>query len=211
MTYPKFYFVIFLMQSATLALAGRPLLVDDANTNESGNGHVEAWYDNKDKSFTAAPAYAPLEGLELGAMISKNNSTSENAYGLQFKKLLSASQESGCNTAVTLGRSFVQSSDDYSVYGWGILTCNAIQSGSVHMNFGLTKANTQSAKQLYGIAAEYPIFGYVPHIEWFHQHGEKSVLAVGIRTEIIEDLQIDGSYRIQDSEPFFTIGLKFQF
>ena len=165
--------------------------MDDANTNESGHGHIETWYDSKDKSFTVAPVYAPLEGLELGAVLSKSNSTFENTYSFQLKKLLSVAQESGCNTAATLGRSSVQNSGDQTVYGWGILTCNSIEWGSVHMNLGLTKANTQSSQQLYGIAFEYPIKGFVPHIEWLHQDSEKDVISIGIRTELIKNLQIE--------------------
>ena len=207
----KFYILFFLLHTSTLVLAGRPLLVDDANTNESGHGHIETWYDSKDKSFTVAPVYAPLEGLELGAVLSKSNSTYENTNSFQFKKLLSVARESGCNTAATLGRSSVQNSGYHTVYGWGILTCNSIEWGSVHMNLGLTKTNTQSSKQLYGIALDYPIFGFVPHIEWLHQDSEKNVAAIGIRTELIKNLQIDSSYRTQGNQSYYTVGMKFQF
>jgi len=203
--------LIFLIQISTLVLAGRPLLVDDANTNESGHGHIETWYDSKDKSFTVAPVYAPIEGLELGAIVSKSNSTNENTYSLQLKKLFTAAQENGCNTAATFGRSAVQNSSDYTVYGWGIVTCNSKDWGSLHMNLGLTKENTQSSNQLYGIALEYPIERLVPHIEWLHQDNEKDVAAIGIRTEVIKNLQIDGSYRMQDGESYYTVGLKYQF
>ena len=118
----KSFVLLIFMQTSILALAGRPLLVDDANTNEVGRGHIEAWYDNKDKSFTAAPVYAPIEGLELGAILSKSNSTNENTYSVQFKKLFTATQENGCNTAATLGRSALQNSNDYTLYGWGIVS-----------------------------------------------------------------------------------------
>jgi len=203
--------LLFLMQTSTFVLAGRPLLVDDANTNEVGHGHIEAWYDNKDKSFTAAPVYAPIEGLELGALISNSNSTNENTYSFQIKKLFTAAQENGCNAAATLGRSAVQNSGDYTLYGWGIVTCNSKEWGSVHLNLGLTKDNMQSSNQLYGIAFEYPIEGVVPHIEWLHQDNEKDVAAIGIRTEVIKNLQIDGSYRTQDGESYYTVGMKYQF
>jgi len=205
------YFLILLMQTSTLALAGRPLLVDDANTNEVSHGHIEAWYDNKDKSFTAAPVYAPVEGLELGAILSNSNSTNENTYSFQFKKLFTAAQENGCNAAATFGRSAAQNNSNHTLYGWGILTCNSKDWGSAHLNLGLTKESTQSSNQLYGIAFEYPIEGVVPHIEWLHQDNEKDVAAIGIRTELIKNLQIDGSYRIQDGESYYTVGMKYQF
>jgi len=195
----------------TVALAGRPLLIDDANTNESGHGHIESWYDSKDKLFTAAPVYAPIEGLELGAVVSKSNSTNENTHSLQLKKLFTAAQENSCNTAATFGRSAVQSSGNYTLYGWGILTCNSKDLGSVHVNLGLTKENTQSSNQLYGVAFEYSLQSLVPHIEWLHQDNEKDVAAIGIRTELIKNLQIDGSYRVQDGESYYTVGMKYQF
>jgi hypothetical protein len=39
--------VLFICIFPAVAGAGRPLLVDDAATNESGHGHVESWYDTE--------------------------------------------------------------------------------------------------------------------------------------------------------------------
>ena len=36
--------------------AGRPLLVDDANTNEAGHGHLESWFDKENNALSFSPA-----------------------------------------------------------------------------------------------------------------------------------------------------------
>ncbi len=53
----------------THAQAGRPLAVDDANVNEKGAGHVEVWVardGEKNDIWNVAPAFAPVEGVEVG-------------------------------------------------------------------------------------------------------------------------------------------------
>ena len=100
-----------------VALAGRPLLIDDAATNAAGHGHIESWHDTEDRTFNVAPAFAPIDGLELGAAIAKSNSSGETSYSLQVKKLFTSPQDNGCNTGGTLGRTSVQSDNAYTLYG----------------------------------------------------------------------------------------------
>lgn len=60
------------------AQAGRPLTVDDANVNDVGEGQVEGWWTrspNGSRSWTVAPAYAPIKNVELGAGISRDQKT----------------------------------------------------------------------------------------------------------------------------------------
>ena len=121
------------------AYAGRPMLVDDANTNEAGHGHLESWFDKENNALSFSPAYAPIEELELGANFTNSQLTSEKAYSFQMKKLFTSSQQNGCNTGGTLGRSAVTNDSGYSIYGWGILTCNSTNWGSVHANLGWDK------------------------------------------------------------------------
>jgi hypothetical protein len=50
------------------AHAGRPLSVDDANVNEKGVAHVETFWSrgaDGSRTFTVAPTYSPIPGLDL--------------------------------------------------------------------------------------------------------------------------------------------------
>ena len=51
--------------------AGRPMSVDDANVNEKGVAHVESFWSRAadgSRTFTVAPTYSPLPGLDLVAI-----------------------------------------------------------------------------------------------------------------------------------------------
>ena len=203
--------VLFVCIFPVVAGAGRPLLVDDAATNEAGHGHVESWYDTDGRTFNVAPAFAPIADLELGAAYAKSNASGETTYSFQAKKLFTSPQDNGCNTGATLGRSSVQNDNAYTVYGWGILSCHSPQWGAVHVNLGLVKERDVSSKQLSGVAFEYPLDNFTPHAEWIRQEGEKAVTAIGARTELLKNVQLDGSYRVQDKKNYWTLGVKFQF
>jgi hypothetical protein len=43
--------VLFICIFPAVAGAGRPLLVDDGTTNESGLGHIENWYGPPERAF----------------------------------------------------------------------------------------------------------------------------------------------------------------
>ena len=70
------------------AYVGRPMLVDDANTNEAEHGHLESWFDKENNALSFSPAYAPIEELELGANFTNSQLTSEKAYSFQLKSCL---------------------------------------------------------------------------------------------------------------------------
>ena len=109
--------VLFICIFPAVAGAGRPLLVDDAATNEAGHGHIESWYDTEGRVFSIAPAFAPIADLELGAAFAKSKASGETTYSLQVKKLFTSPKDDGCNTGATLGRSSVQNNNAYTVYG----------------------------------------------------------------------------------------------
>ena len=105
----------------------------------------------------------------------------------------------------------MQNDNAYTVYGWGILSCHSPQWGAVHVNVGLVKERDVSSKQLTGLAYEYPLDNFTPHAEWLRQEGDKNIMAIGARTELFKDVQLDGSYRVQDKKSYWTLGVKFQF
>jgi len=203
--------VLFICIFPAVASAGRPLLVDDAATNEPGHGHIESWYDTEGRVFNIAPAFAPIADLELGAAYAKSNASGETSYSLQAKKLFTSPQDNGCNTGATLGRTSVQNDNAYTVYRWGLLSCHSPQWGTVHLNLGLIKERDVSSKQLTGVAYEYPLDNFTPHAEWLRLEGEKNIMAIGARTEAAQGVQLDGSYRVQDKQNYWTLGVKWQF
>ncbi len=83
--------VVFLLLGLVCTLqaqAGRPLTVDDANVNDAGEGHVEGWWTrapNGSRSWTVAPAYAPIQNVELGAGIAREQKTGLETLNVQAK------------------------------------------------------------------------------------------------------------------------------
>jgi len=51
----------------------------------------------------------------------------------------------------------------------------------------------------------------VPNIEWMHVEGSENTTSFGLRTEIVKNVQLDGSYRIQGDNKYWTLGGKLQF
>ena len=56
-----------------------------------------------------------------------------------------------------------------------------------------------------------PLDNFTPHAEWLRLEGEKNIMAIGARTELLKDVQLDGSYRVQDKQNYWTLGVKLQF
>ena len=64
-------FLLLLGTCSSAVWSGRPLTVDDANVNEPGHAQLEAWVARAGGStvYNVAPAYAPVDGLEIGALL----------------------------------------------------------------------------------------------------------------------------------------------
>ena len=86
--------------------AGRPLSVDDANVNDVGEGHVEGWWTRGPsgaRSWTIAPAYSPVQNVELGAGLAREQKTGLETQNIQAKFRITPSQDNGCNVGAVLG------------------------------------------------------------------------------------------------------------
>lgn len=120
------------------AHAGRPLSVEDANVNETGQGHVETWWAHSSagsRAWTVAPAWSPVDGMELAAAFSRENPGQLNARAVQIKWRLTASQDHGCNWGALLGLSQT-ASEKSRPYANGLLSCHHPLWGSFHANLG---------------------------------------------------------------------------
>lgn len=202
---------------ASLAMAGRPLVIDDANTNDKGKGHVEAWVTRADGAtlFSLAPAYAVAEGLEIGGLLARESGSGGlRVSAAQVKWRITPSNEKGCNFAAVLGatRASAGGASSNASYLNGLATCNRGSAGSYHANLGVTKANGGGGSATtWGIAYERGFGNVTPHIEWFGAEGSKPTLQVGLRGQLTDTLQLDGSLGHTDGVTIYTLGVKFTF
>jgi hypothetical protein len=199
---------------ATSAHAGRPLAVDDANVNEKGAGQVEVWVargGDKVDTWNLAPAFAPVEGVEIGVSYAKPRKNGNAQQAIQAKWRITPSQDNGCNVASTLGTVHEQSVGN-SPYLVGIVTCN-MGGSSVHVNLTHTSPKGEPNFSSWGVALERPMGSVTPHIEVFGDEGGLPTLQLGVKTEIAPGLQLDASFgRDQQYKAnVFSLGFKVSF
>lgn len=196
------------------AWAGRPLTVDDANTNDKGAGHVEVWAareEGKVNTVNIAPAFAPLEGVELGALLARDTTNQLNMSAVQAKWRITPSQEKGCNVAAVLGLAHESNGGGNTSYVNGILSCNGNALGNLHFNLGAVKAKSVSAVGTWGVALEREMGAVTPHVEFFGAEHQKPTVQVGLRGQLTKTIQLDGTVGRNNGESLYSVGMKFQF
>ena len=210
---PRTLAVLTLVLGCSSAFAGRPLTVDDANTNDAGAGHVEAWVarDAGSTVVTVAPAYAPIDGLEFGLALSRDITAKVNASTVQAKWRITPSQEKGCNLGISAGLSRESGGDGTTRFVNGLGSCNFGSQGSLHLNLGLVKTPGTSSVKVWGLAFEREVGGVTPHLEWFGEKGGKPTVQVGARAQVAAGWQLDGTVGRHDGDNLYSLGLKFQF
>lgn len=211
-----FIFIAAFGLQATTVQAGRPLVVDDANVNDQGKGHLEAWTTQADgvNMFSLSPAYAFVDGLEVGGLLSRETTSGLRVTAAQLKWRITRSQEQGCNFAAIVGasRATLAGVTANGSFLTGLATCNHGSAGSFHANLGLSKAKGGgSATSNWGIAYERAFGALTPHVEWFGSQGTKPTLQMGLRGQLADNLQLDGSIGRNDGLNLYTLGVKFTF
>lgn len=195
------------------AQAGRPLTVDDANTNDRGAGHVEVWVAREAGTTVVnlAPAYAPFDGLEFAATLSRNTTDRVNASALQAKWRVTPSQERGCNLGTSFGVAHEGGGGGNARFVNGLVSCNAGDLGSAHLNLGLVKASGVASVRTWGVAFERAYGPVTPHVEFFGERGSKPVVQLGARTEVADSVQLDGTVGRSDGRTLYSLGFKIGF
>lgn len=198
--------------SGTAVLAGRPLTVDDANVDDAGHGHIEAWAARAPGAtlYNLAPAYAPVDGLELSALMARDTAGAATLGALQAKWRITRSRENGCNAGAVVGWSH-ETATPTTVSLNGLLTCRSAQRGHLHMNLGAAKAKGTAAGATWGIAYERDLGPVTPSIERFGSQGAKPTLQAALRGNVARDLQLDGSVGRRDRGTLYSVGTKLQF
>lgn len=194
-------------------LAGRPLTVDDANVNDAGNGHVEVWYarlPGATNVWTVAPAYAPVDGVELAAALARDSTEKLTTSSVQAKFRLTPSRKDGCNIAATVGLSRPNDSTGDAPYMNGALTCNRGES-TFDLNLGAIRPDGSSSLRTWGMAWEHEVGEFTGHVEYFGQQKTKPTLQLGMRTNVLKNLQLDSTLGRTDHDTLFSLGFKIMF
>ena len=138
------------------AHAGRPLAVDDAGVDDVGQGHVEVWWEGqrgeRGTSYLV-PAFTPVQGLELGVMLARDQAERQTLQGLQAKWLWSPAQEQGCNTGSSAGithRRSGSSPNAGNVWALTLIGTCAASWGKVNANLGGLREQGQSWQATWG-------------------------------------------------------------
>lgn len=198
---------------SSACFAGRPLTVDDANVNDVGAGHVEAWYARAAgaaNTWTVAPAYGLVEGVEVSAALARDSSSQLTASALQAKFRLTASRKDGCNFGAVVGLAHVSDGGGNAPYLNGIFTCNQ-EDGAVHLNLGAVRPSGGSTQRTWGVAYERDLGAFTPHIEYFGQQSSAPTLQAGLRSDVAKNIQLDATVGRSAGESLYSLGMKFMF
>jgi hypothetical protein len=201
--------------SADVCLAGRPLAVDDANINDVGAGHVETWYARQagaSNNLTVAPAYGLAQGVEVAAALSRDRSNKVNSSSVQAKFRLTESRSNGCNIAAVLGLTHTNANDgsDNAPYLNGIATCN-MNGGAVHFNLGAIHPAGSSTQKTWGLSYERDLGSITADIEYFGQQHNRPTAQFGLSSEIVKNIQLDGTVGRTGGDTVYSLGMKFMF
>ena len=194
------------------AHASRPLSVDDANVSDAGKGYGEFWGargTGRTNSFTLAPAYAPIDGIEIGVSLSRDMSASVVSKALQLKWRITKSSANGCNFGAVFGASHQQSVGN-TPYVNGLFTCNG-GFGALHVNLGASRAPGGPTLKSAGLAYERELGPVTAHVEWFGQQQGRPTVQMGLRRSLGagNEWQIDGTLGRSNGDTVFSLGLKY--
>jgi hypothetical protein len=203
---------LFLISSLSVAscLAGRPLTVDDANVNDVGAGHVEAWFERAGgNNWTVAPAYGLTEGVEIAAALARDSSNRVTSSALQAKFRITESRKDGCNFGATLGLAHADASGN-TPYLNGIFTCN-MEGGAAHLNLGANRPSGSATLRTWGLAYEREHGAFTAHVEYFGEQHSAPTAQIGLRSEVVKNIQLDGTVGRSAGESIYSLGVKFMF
>jgi hypothetical protein len=199
---------------SAVAIADRPMEVDDAAVGEVGSGNVKLWFTDVEGNglTTVAGAYTLWKAVEIGAQVA--NGSGLTATGLQAKWQITPSQDNGCNVAASLGWTRVKIDGAGSANASGVnglASCNGAGVGSVHFNLGYAKPSGGSGSTNWGVAVERSYGVLTPNLEVFGAEDIDTTVQVGLRGNLSKTLQLDGSIGRSDSTNIYTVGLRLQF
>lgn len=195
---------------STAAWAGRPLSVDDADVNEVGHGHVEMWFERTlgpSRSLIVAPAYSPIEGIEIAAAVARDTTASSTSMAIQAKWRITPVQENGCNFGASASLVKTRGESGNTTAVTGLMTCN-VPMGAVNVNVGALRAAGASTVATWGLSLSHAFGDITGHVEAFGQQQGKTTLQVGARYDIAKNIQLDGTVGRGDGQTLYSAGMK---
>lgn len=204
--------MVCLLALPLLSWAGRPQVVDDAGVNDTGQGHVETWWTHGPQGvrvFSVAPAYAPMDGVELAMAHNRDLAGRDHSWQAQAKIQITPSQEDGCNFAVSLAQQQVRHQAHLSAVN-GLMSCHR-GPWSMHVNLGGVRPSGESLARTWGVGLEHRWDGWALILETYGQRHTRPTLQLGARTWLTPQWQLDGSVGAQGGHGIVTLGVKYQF
>ena len=199
------------------AHAGRPLSVDDAGVDEVGQGHVEVWWEGQrgqPGTVYMAPAFTPIAGLELGAVLARDRNERHTLQGLQAKWLWSPAQEQGCSAGSSAGvvhRRQGAGQSAGSVVALNLIGTCAATWGVVNANLGSQRERGQSWRATWGASVERSWGAITPHLEAFGTRGSAPTFQTGARWEWAPGKQLDATVGRQQGRTLLSLGFALGF
>jgi hypothetical protein len=157
-----------------------------------------------------APAYSPVEGIEIAAAVARDTTASSTSMTLQAKWRITPVQEKGCNfgASASLGKTRGESGNTTAVTG--LMTCN-MPVGAFNANVGALRAAGESTVATWGLSLSHAFGSVTGHIEAFGQQQGKTTFQVGARYDIAKNIQLDGTVGRSDGQTLYSAGMKFGF
>ncbi len=193
--------------------AGRPMSVDDANVNDKGVAHVESFWSRAadgSRTFTVAPAYSPLPGLDLVAIDTRTLSGGSHSQTLQSKMQVTAARDQGCYFAWVLGATVWKKGDGQNSFVGANATCN-MGVGALHASVVSSRDAVGRDTPSLGVAWEQSFGAWTGHIESIAQRAAKPMVGIGARTDVMPGFQVDGTLGRVSGKAMFSLGTKITF
>ena len=195
------------------AHAGRPLTVDDANVNDTGVAHVETFWSRAadgSRSFTIAPTYSPLPGLDLIAQDVRTFSGGAHSQTLQAKMQVTSPKDNSCHFAWVVGATQWQKGDGQKSFVSANSSCD-MGVGALHASVVSSRDAAGRDTPSLGVAWEQSFGAWTGHIESVAQRAAKPMVGIGARTDVMPGFQLDGTLGRVGGKAMFSLGTKITF
>jgi len=195
------------------AHAGRPLTVDDANVNDTGVAHVETFWSRAadgSRSFTIAPTYSPLPGLDLIAQDVRTFSGGAHSQTLQAKMQITSPKDNSCHFAWVVGATQWQKGDGQKSFVSANSSCD-MGMGALHASLVSSRDAVGSDTPSFGVAWEQSFGAWTGYLESVAQRAAKPMVGIGARTDVMPGFQVDGTLGRVGGKAMFSLGTKITF
>ena len=195
------------------AQAGRPLTVDDANVNDTGVAHVETFWSRAadgSRTFTVAPTYSPLPGLDLIAVDTRTLAGGAHSQTFQAKMQVTLPKDNSCHFAWVVGTTQWQKGEGQKSFVSANTSCD-MGVGALHASVVSSRDAVGRDTPSMGVAWEQSFGAWTGHIESVAQRATKPMVGIGARTEVRPGFQVDGTWGRLGGKALFSLGTKFTF